>query len=1236
MRTNLNIETKEPYNIGCDMGTSSIGIAAVKENGEVVVVDDERIIESYLFKDYTSANKKSGKSNTQEKRSYRSSRRRYSHYHWRLNCFNSLFEEELTKVDKEFCMRLKESFFIEEDKKVKGKYNLFNDSDYTDSDYFREFPTNYHLLKHLRETTETPDIRLVYLGLAYLLKNRGHFNFKGDASNLGDTTELVKEFCSLLQNYNISIDKKVVNNTIEILKMPISIQGKTKVQGKNAEYKKLDSRSQSILKMLLNKSEEARKVFDDNDYKEKVNIKLSDLDDEDKYAEYIELYGSRFELIEKAYEIYNCVKFNELLDDEKYISESKIKAYNKYAVDLKDLRYYISKLYPEKEEEFAKELKGYLKCTGVQREKFMKYLNKEYFSTDNTSEIRDRFIKEYEADTFLPAITSKENSRIPIQLMELEAKEILNNLEDKIPFLKENREKILSCITFRIPYYVGPLKGKRSWAILKKNEYVTPWNFNEVVDTKASLQKWMNELIGKCTYLPECKVIPKNSVLYSCYTVLNEINNIKVNNLPITVEEKQGVFELFKKHNKVSKAAIKKYLVSTGYPKDIIVSGIKKDCTSTLSPLNRLNDFDLSLQEKEDLIYDMTVIGQDAKLYKETIRKKYPQLTEDQLKVNVSDGWGRLSKEFLTGIYTPDLETGEAKSIMDILWETNDNLMQILTNKYMFKDSLVPKNFVIDELPIADVSKSCLKKMRNLIKRMVHKIGYPPTNVYIETTRCPEIENKGKETKSRKQKLLDIYEKDKEWVEKINSCSDKELRSDRIYLHLMQRGISMYTGEKISLKDNLIDKDHIYPFSKSGDDSIDNLVLVEQTKNQIKDNVYPIDSAIQSKMKETWKKMLEMGAISEEKYARLIRTTGFTDDELSGFVNRQLNATTAINLYTRDLVKHIYPECNVYFTRSSHISDLRQQMNHLKIRDLNDLHHAQDAYLAVIAGNVFRRRVKNIRNYSFTDMFSKKRNQKGVWDDDIREVIDAEMRDSNIIVYREPKCANNSKLFDATIQTKGKGLYPLKTNDKRFVKTEVYGGYKKLEIAFYLKIKYLDKKNNWEETYVAIPYVYQNRIDEYLKSQYDKYEVLGKLLLNSIVTCDGVKYIATGKTGKNFTTNGKAEQLIIDVELIPSLKNALSIADKVAKDIKVEELIRLYDVFEDLFVKGRLKNRKANVVKMHQGDYRANFLNLDIFGMSTIIKGLLSIANGGSGDLTLIGGAKGAGKANVPCNFIGL
>ena len=51
----------------------------------------------------------------------------------------------------------------------------------------------------------------------------------------------------------------------------------------------------------------------------------------------------------------------------------------------------------------------------------------------------------------------------------------------------------------------------------------------------------------------------------------------------------------------------------------------------------------------------------------------------------------------------------------------------------------------------------------------------------------------------------------------------------------------MYTGESIDLddlmqKNSKWDKDHIYPTSKIKDDSIDNLVLVDKTVNNTKDN----------------------------------------------------------------------------------------------------------------------------------------------------------------------------------------------------------------------------------------------------------------------------------------------------------------------------------------------------------------------------------------------------------------
>lgn len=76
--------------------------------------------------------------------------------------------------------------------------------------------------------------------------------------------------------------------------------------------------------------------------------------------------------------------------------------------------------------------------------------------------------KEMEMGTFLPKQTIKDNSVIPYQIHLYELNAILKNLEDKVPLLKENGEKIQKIFTFRIPYYVGPLNGIR-----KKGRRVT-------------------------------------------------------------------------------------------------------------------------------------------------------------------------------------------------------------------------------------------------------------------------------------------------------------------------------------------------------------------------------------------------------------------------------------------------------------------------------------------------------------------------------------------------------------------------------------------------------------------------------------------------------------------------------------------------------------------------------------------------------------------------------------------
>lgn len=72
---------------------------------------------------------------------------------------------------------MKDSFFIQTDKKVEQKFALFNDPDFTDIQYHEQFPTIYHLRYDLINKNGPFDVRLVYLACHHIMKHRGHFLF---------------------------------------------------------------------------------------------------------------------------------------------------------------------------------------------------------------------------------------------------------------------------------------------------------------------------------------------------------------------------------------------------------------------------------------------------------------------------------------------------------------------------------------------------------------------------------------------------------------------------------------------------------------------------------------------------------------------------------------------------------------------------------------------------------------------------------------------------------------------------------------------------------------------------------------------------------------------------------------------------------------------------------------------------------------------------------------------------
>lgn len=102
-----------------------------------------------------------------------------------------------------------------------------------------------------------------------------------------------------------------------------------------------------------------------------------------------------------------------------------------------------------------------------------------------------------------------------------------------------------------------------------------------------------------------------------------------------------------------------------------------------------------------------------------------------------------------------------------------------------------------------------------------------------------------------------------------------------------------------------------------------------------------------------WKQWLKAGLITQEKFNRLTRRTGFTDDELAGFINRQLVETRQGTKVLAAILKQTSPDTQIVYSKASNVSAFRKQFEIPKIRDLNNLHHAVDAYLNIVVGNVF-------------------------------------------------------------------------------------------------------------------------------------------------------------------------------------------------------------------------------------------------------------------------------------------
>lgn len=1293
------MENKE-YFIGLDIGTNSIGWAVTDTNYNILKKNRKFLYGVRLFDEAQTAI---------ERRVNRNNRRRLKRRNERLKFLKNSFEKYILEKDPLFFERLEDSFFYEEDKRIKQKNTLFNDENFKDKDFHEKYPTIYHLRYDLMNSKEEHDVREVYLAIAHILKNRGHFlfeNFEVEESGKGNNQDNLKELIRNFENYistleDLDFEIKDIDKFCDIL-LDSSIRRKDK----ETNLKSLvNGKDKVIIRLLIGFETQLDKIYINNEaiVENKNKINFSDSKYDEKYFELESVLGDEIELIDRAKEIYDYVILQKILKDSNSISESKVKSYAKYKEDLIKVKYFIKKYFGDENYKLIFNSVEYRKkVLEIKESKF-----KELKIEDEDKEISDYIINSISEGTLLELQKSISNSVVPMQLHLYELKKILDNASSYLPFLNEVdstnlsvKEKIVEIFKFRIPYFIGPLNDRSEFSWLERNDYkakVYPWNFNEVIDVKKSAENFITRMTRKCSYLHNENALAKNSLLYSKFMVLNELNNVKINGERLNTILKQKIYnECYLLNEKMSKNKLKKMLKLNNLYDDIEITGVDELNASLKSHIDMYKILGEDLKKDsykelaENIIFWITVYNGDKKMILEKITEVYSgMLTQDQINKLSSlkySGWGNLSRKFLTEVEHYGEETaGEYVNLIDMMWDYSLNLMELLSNKYKFLESLDElkevkvinklnyENIIGDLVLSPSVKRSVWQTLR-IIGEIKKIMKCDPKKVFVEVTRKEDIvkTRKDKRKKQLEKKYKNIKDVDKNILEELKNTDEKEFRRKKLYLYFTQMGRCMYSGENIHLEDlfnsNIYDIDHIYPRSLTKDDSWNNLVLVRKDINGAKSNDYPLLNDIRKARHTFWTLLKNKGLISDIKYERLIGSEELSPEILEKFVARQLVETSQTIKNVIEVLKTMFTNTQMCYVKAEGVSEFRKRYEYFKVREISDLHHAHDAYLNIIVGNVYnekftrnpilwlkknRDETKNGKNdYNLEKMFD---NDIFVKDRKIFDKIEVNKKIERFLYQKFPLVTKRTKeekgaISDLQLISKKavdlKNMYiPIKGNNNILANNlEKYGAFNKVSGSYFVLVSHIVKKKR-VRTLETIPVYISKKIKNkedlilYFEEKTKLIEpkiLIEKIPIKSVFKINSCYYTLRGRTGNDIMYNldvqlklGKVETNYIK-NIIKFNETGVNRKDKSNNFIITVEYNKslfkeiINKITNTIFYYRNNKGKENAVLKILDKD---KFYNLDLKNQCSVIVKLLGYFSNSRDlfDLSDFGGAQLAG-----------
>ena len=461
--------------------------------------------------------------------------------------------------------------------------------------------------------------------------------------------------------------------------------------------------------------------------------------------------------------------------------------------------------------------------------------------------------------------------------------------------------------------------SEQKYQIFDENRKIKEVDFESAIMEVAFLQRPLKssaDKVGKCTFFADESRAPKDSLsameFVALTRIINTLANISKRSGEVySAEQVREILKIVLDKGEITYKNLRKIIAldeRMQFPKDSKLDYTKGEDAekAKLIEFSKLKAFKKALggsfadftRDKLDSIATDIVLIKSKESLKQTLATKYPRLNEAQRKALSElnfDKFIDLSFKAL-GKILPFMrgENGECKRY-DEAWREAG--LQEAAKQTQKGDKLPPLIEYEPNLANPVVARA-LSEYRKVLNALLEKHG-KVHKIHLEFTR-----EAGVSSKERGELIAEQNKRFKANEEARKRCAEFGLNPSgknilKLKLWQEQGGQCVYSGKNIT-REHLCDEsaleiDHIYPYSRSFDDSQNNKVLVFKSANQNKRNQTPYEAF--GGDSEKWSRIMSSIAKLPKPKKNRIANKNFADKE-SGFIARNIVDTSYIATLT--------------------------------------------------------------------------------------------------------------------------------------------------------------------------------------------------------------------------------------------------------------------------------------------------------------------------------------------------